>query len=285
VYRNDCHIHEHFDYPGPSTMLVILPDVQHELADFDLDPEVLPGLWRMEERHFWHAARNRWIARALERYGVAPPARLLDVGCGSGAVACALHQRGYAVVGIDTAEVLVRKAHERCPQATFVAGPVERLARDLGPFDAIGFFDVLEHLGEPEQLIRNALVHAKPGALVIATVPALMSLFSTVDELSGHKRRYELGELKQTFERCGLASVEEHGMFRLLRPLLRARRSQVPITDVESRRRVMLDDARVPWAPINGLLRLACSLEAQLGFARSKNRPGPTLLAVGRVAQ
>src|SRR5689334_17673224 len=134
-------------------MLVVLPGVTHERSDFDLDPEVLAGLWRMEERHFWHAARNRWIERALERYGAPPPARILEVGCGSGAVACALARRGYSVVGVDTAEVLVRKADRRCPSVTFVAGRVEQLAAELGPFDVVGFFDVLEHLDDPDRLL------------------------------------------------------------------------------------------------------------------------------------
>jgi len=263
-------------------MLVILPHA-HRSEDFDLDPEVMSGLWRMEERHFWHAARNHWIERALDRHGVKPPARVLEVGCGSGAVACALQKRGFKVVGIDTADVLVRKAHERCPDATFVAGEVQQLDPTLGPFDAVGFFDVLEHLDDPVSLVRAALVHAKPGALVVVTVPALMSLFSVVDELSGHKRRYEPGELPGTLAEAGVVDVEEHGMFRLLRPLLRARRGQtVAPDDLESRRRIMLDDARIPAFPVNALLRVACSLEAHLGFSFSKNKSGPTLLAVGR---
>jgi SAM-dependent methyltransferase len=264
--------------------LIILPEVEHRAADFELDPEVLPSLWRMEERHFWHAARNRWIVRALSEAGVLPPARILEVGCGSGAVAGALHRSGYAVVGIDTAEVLVRKAHERIPEATFIAGKLEDLAPEHGPFDAIGFFDVLEHLDDPSLLVRQAMRHARPGALVVATVPAIKALYSIVDELAGHKRRYELGELARTFSEAGLTAIAEYGMFRALRPFVGARRSKGPApTDVASRRRTMLADVRVPPAPLNALLRWACSWEARLGFQGAKDRIGPSLLVTGRV--
>lgn len=266
-------------------MLVVQPNVVHENADFDLDPEVLGRRWDMEDRHFWHAARNRWIGRALRHHGVRAPARVLDVGCGSGAVARALARLGHSVVGIDTAEVLVRKAHERLPQATFVAGSVEHLDPALGPFDVISFFDVLEHLDDPVALLRQALTHARPGALVIATVPALSALFSAVDVLSGHKRRYELGELERAFAEVDLVDIHAHGVFRLLWPLLRVRRTETRVPDdALLQRQLLLADMRVPPFPVNQLLYWACALEARLGFGLAEARPAPTLLVAGRVS-
>jgi SAM-dependent methyltransferase len=209
---------------------------------------------------------------------------VLEVGCGGGAVARHLGARGYAVVGVDTAEVLVRKAHERLPQATFVAGSVEKLDPSLGPFDVLGFFDVLEHLADPLALLRQALIHARPGALVVATVPALRALYSAIDALAGHKRRYEPGELEQTFAEAGLEGVAGHGMFRLLLPILRVRRTDVRVPpDPEARRRLLFADMRTPPSPLNQALRLACELEARLGLERSRGKPGPSLLVVGRV--
>lgn len=265
-------------------MLIVDRDVQHVSADFDLDPVVLEALWRMEDTHFWHAARNRWIERVLRAYGAPPPARFLEVGCGGGAVARMLGAKGYRVVGVDTAEVLVRKAHERWPEGTFVASSIERLDPALGPFDAVGFFDVLEHLDDPRALLTSALAHARPGALVIASVPALQRLYSAIDALAGHKRRYEPGELEQTFSDVGLRDIAAHGMFRLLLPLLSARRTEtrVPST-LEARRRLLLDDLRTPPLPLNQALRLACTLEVELGFERSRGRPGPSSIVIGRV--
>jgi SAM-dependent methyltransferase len=265
-------------------MLVVCPDAVHQSEDFELDPVIVNDLWRMEERHFWHAARNRWIEQALLHYGVTPPARVLDVGCGSGAVSSALFRRGYALVGVDTAEVLVRKAHERVPDATFVVGAVAQLDASLEPFDAIGFFDMLEHLDDPVALLRQALAHARPGALVIATVPAFQSLYSAIDALSGHKRRYEPGELARLFGAAGLTHVREHGLFRLLLPLLRRLRANTVVpAEHAARQRLLLADMRCPRFPLNHLLRWACGLEARLGFQASEGKPGPTLLTVGRV--
>jgi SAM-dependent methyltransferase len=76
----------------------------------------------------------------------APPARVLDVGCGEGRLAAALQARGYTVVGID-------------PDPDAVAGAVGRgveaveteLASfdDLAGFDAVVFSSSLHHM--PDQ--------------------------------------------------------------------------------------------------------------------------------------
>ncbi len=268
--------------------LIVLSAAEHHDADFELDPTLMASLWRMEEGHFWHAARNRWIAHALMAHGVTEGARILDVGCGGGSVAVALHRLGYRVTGIDTAEMLVRKAHERCPEATFVVGRVESLPPQP-PFDVITLFDVLEHLDDPAGLLRASLAHARPGTLILATVPALRSLFTLIDTLSGHKKRYEPGELADLFGAVGLEDIEERGIFRAVWPLLRIARWRAKpphgAIDRATRQRILLADTRIPAFPLNGLLGLLCRLELRLGFGASSGRPGPSLLAAGRVAR
>ncbi len=268
--------------------LTLLPDVHHEADDYEVDEARARALWSMEERHFWHDARNRWILAALDRYLRRPSGKILEVGCGSGAVAAALARAGYAVTGVDTAELLVRRAHQRVPTANLVCGDLAKLPPSLhGPYDAIGFFDVLEHLDDPIALIRDALRYARSGTLVIATVPAQERLYSVVDHLSGHKRRYEVSELAALLARAGLRDVREHGMFRLLASLIGARRepmdrSAPPAMSAEDANRILMQDFRIPAAPLNGALRALCAVELRF-FARSENKPGASLIAVGYV--
>ena len=268
--------------------LTLLPDVEHRAEDYEIDADRASALWVMEERHFWHTARSEWILAALAKYLPFPGGKILDVGCGSGAVAAALANAGYEVTGVDTAEFLVRRAHLRVPGANLVCGDLQNLPPSLyGPYGAIGFFDVLEHLDDPTMLLRDALRYARSGTLVIATVPAQERLYSIVDHVSGHKRRYEVSELKALLESCGLRDAREHGLFRLLVPFIRARRpssmdKRTARVSVEEANRILMRDFQIPAAPLNGVLRALCALERRF-FSESENKSGGSLLAVGYV--
>lgn len=257
----------------------------HIDEDYDLDPIGLEALWRMEDRHFWHAARNRWIELSLRANGVQPPARVLEVGCGGGAVLRHLDHCAYTVTGIDTADVLVRKAHERCARAELFVGQLEQLPITV-PFDAIGVFDVLEHLTQPQHLLEAARPHCRPGTVLVATVPALAALHTVIDDISGHKRRYEVGELGRLLSNAGFTDVVEHGIFRATMMAQHVARRKFPSSEasalsLEARRAIMVDNARVPSTPVNRALGWVCAIESRF-FRASVARAGASLLATAR---
>jgi magnesium-protoporphyrin O-methyltransferase len=76
-------------------------------------------------------------------------ARILDAGCGTGALAIELAQRGAQVVGVDMSPTLVDLARERAPivtgagEATFAVG--DMLDPALGRFDYVVAMDSLVH--------------------------------------------------------------------------------------------------------------------------------------------
>jgi SAM-dependent methyltransferase len=263
--------------------------IEHNNDDFELDPVNMHALWRMEEQHFWFAARNAWVLRALDRAGVSPGSTFLEVGCGSGAVAGFLHAAGYRVTGADTAEMLIKKADERCPGARFFLGRIEDLPPPLqGPYDAVGIFDVLEHLSDPASLLRSSIRWARLGARVLITVPGRRALHTIVDDLSGHKKRYEVGELSELMRSVGLRDPAEYGIFRLTQPLLLATRSAsksyegVQI-DTELRRKILLRSNRMPSRAVNEALRWVCTLELKMGDRFSCGKAGASILAVATV--
>lgn len=92
---------------------------------------------------------------------IPPNARVLDVGCGDGAVAALLMQsrEDLEVSGID---VFVRPT----THIPVVAFDGHRIPFDDAEFDAVVFVDVLHHTEDPMELLREA-VRVAPGAIIV----------------------------------------------------------------------------------------------------------------------
>jgi SAM-dependent methyltransferase len=90
----------------------------------------------------------------LER--LAPAARVLDVGCGTGLpTARQFVTHGCAVTGIDISPVMLRLARQNVPRATLVRRDAVDLDVDLGRFEAVVAFFSLLML--PRSQIRHTL--------------------------------------------------------------------------------------------------------------------------------
>jgi SAM-dependent methyltransferase len=104
-----------------------------------------------------------------------PPARVLDLGCGTGWTSQFYARAGYAVVGVDIAPAMIRVANQQRDDAglanlTFQVCDYERLAfRD--EFDAVVFFDSLHHAEDERVAIQKAFQALKPGGVCLAEEP------------------------------------------------------------------------------------------------------------------
>ena len=268
--------------PGAENLsnLHVLASVPADASEYDVsDPEWVEMLAESQRRHFWFEARNRRILEFLRRDGVRPPARFLEVGCGTGTVLTALHEAGYAVEGAEMHEGLAADAARACPAASIsvidVRDPPPSYVK-AGQFDAVGLFDVIEHVDDAGALLRACAKLVRPGGQVTGTVPALRILWSDYDEACGHRLRYTERELRAVLERAGLRPLRCEYFFQVLLPGLLVRRlligRRADLT-VESRRRIFKDSLRPPGAALNALLMSLCDAERaatralKLGFA------------------
>jgi methionine biosynthesis protein MetW len=100
--------------------------------------------------------------------------RVLDVGCGAGALGAALKQErdGVEVTGLELSPEAAARAAERLDAAHVT--DLEALAElpyDQGRFDAMVFGDVLEHLRDPHRLLRVLRPWLADAGVLVCSIP------------------------------------------------------------------------------------------------------------------
>ncbi|MET7970138.1 class I SAM-dependent methyltransferase [Micromonospora sp. NPDC005305] len=112
-------------------------------------------------------------ARLLDAL-VAPGARILDAGCGTGRVAAALAARGHTAVGVDADPVLIDAARTDHPGPRFLVGDLAEL--DLAaqgepePFDAAvvaGNVMAFVAPGTERAVLTDVAAHVRPDGVVV----------------------------------------------------------------------------------------------------------------------
>ena len=119
------------------------------------------------------AASIEWVIRQLENR---KPAKILDIGCGTGKPVCSeLANAGHDVLGIDISSAMIEYAKKQVPNATFQKADIVDYHPDPAKFDAITvYFSMIASVTQDQirQNIQNIYQWLKPGGFfVFGTVP------------------------------------------------------------------------------------------------------------------
>ena len=192
---------------------------EHSSREY-FDPEAFPKLAALESRNWWFCSRNKIILWILKRK-IGNFQSFLEIGCGTGFVLESI-QRAYAdatLFGSEFFEEGLKYARERVPTATFSRIDATEMT-DLESFDAVGAFDVLEHIEDDSKVLVNLAKALKPGGALVITVPQHPWLWSPVDQYACHVRRYSRVELVGKVQSAGLRVQYVSSFVSLLLPLM-----------------------------------------------------------------
>jgi SAM-dependent methyltransferase len=138
-----------------------------------MEDQVYRQLYEVENEHWWYAARKEILLRYLDvRLPLPPSARLLDVGCGTGAILESFSRR-YEAFGTDTAPQAIEFCRERGLTRLY-CGTLDTYPPSE-PFDLITMLDMVEHVEDDEGLLRAGLRLLNDGGHVLIAVPAFPS--------------------------------------------------------------------------------------------------------------
>lgn len=147
---------------------------------------------------------NVWL---LSRAGSSLGNRVLDVGAGIGTFTAMAADACAHVVAVERdarfAEILRRRFAKRPNVSVVEADAIDLSRRDSPPFDTILCFNVLEHVERDDLALRALRELLAPDGRLLLLVPAHPLLYSSLDRVVAHKRRYAKRHLRTLLRATG----------------------------------------------------------------------------------
>lgn len=178
------------------------PEVANSYADypdggFDLTD-------RRGDNSFWVCSRNRLFKCIVnDHLAAAGKTRFLEIGCGTGGfIRYIVDNSRLEITGSEIYLKGLLYAKKHLPDVDFIQFDVTQ-GKIGDEFDIIVAFDVLEHIGDDIAALLNINSMLRPEGCLIITVPQHMFLWSRLDEIVKHKRRYSRHELTAKLHNTG----------------------------------------------------------------------------------
>ena len=152
---------------------------------------------------------NRWIVDRL-RPGIG--SRVLEVGCGKGAITTLLDDREL-LVGVDVVPEFIaelKARYENRANVRFLLHDLTHGAGELAPerFDSAVSVNVFEHIEDDVAAMKGVFDALQPDGTFALLVPAHPALMGACDEAVGHWRRYTKATLRDKLLRAGFEVVQ-----------------------------------------------------------------------------
>lgn len=224
-----------------------------------MQSELIEAEERLEAEYWWFVGRRSIIGRLLARFpGYVPLA--VDVGCGSGRNLEVLAPHARSVIGADRSPAAARLTAARQFPVIQADGNLLPLAGQS--VDLLTALDVLEHMEDDIQTLREFHRVLRPGGRLLLAVPAYRFLWSEHDEALRHRRRYLASELHIKLTNTGFdVEKRSYAVFFAFFPIVfyRLARGLVPKDPMAPKAsHVMLPK------PLNRFFEMLLKLEASL---------------------
>jgi len=145
---------------------------------------------------------------------------ILELGPGHGFFLKMMKKKGYKVIGIDISKDK-RKIVKKVANIKVLNININEQIPDIGPFDTIVFFHVLEHISDPVNFLKNCKKLLKSKGKIVAEVPncddfqlKLNKAYTEFFWTRAHINYFSPKTLKKVFQKSGLNNIKILGVQR-----------------------------------------------------------------------
>lgn len=128
--------------------------------------------------------------------------RILEVGYGAGEIFDLYKKLGFQIEGYDFSEIAYRYAAQHYAGRDIVLHKTKPKA--LKQFDYVVACEVLEHIQNDVETLKEWKKYLRDTGKMIISVPAHKKRWGECDAYAGHIRRYERRELQKKFHMAGM---------------------------------------------------------------------------------
>lgn len=165
------------------------------------------------------AVENYWFRRhevVYERFAPRCADRdVLEAGCGEGYGADLLADVASRVIGLDYDEAAVAHVRARYPRVDMRHGNLAQLPLDDGAVDVVVNFQVIEHLWDQAQFVRECARVLRPSGVLLMSTPNRITFSPGRDTPINpfHTRELDAGELTELLTDAGLVVEAMFGVY------------------------------------------------------------------------
>ncbi|MDI9636885.1 methyltransferase domain-containing protein [Kamptonema cortianum] len=156
---------------------------------------------RKLEDHYWWFVSRRNLALRLLKNRSQPDHKILDVGCGTGALLHQIQQQFWAA-GLDFSHHALSFSRQRGLKHLLFAD-AQSIPLNDGSFDTVISLDTIEHVPNDAAAISEIFRVLKPGGTIIMNVPAFSWLWGPHDVALMHYRRYHRRQVIELLTQSG----------------------------------------------------------------------------------
>jgi ubiquinone/menaquinone biosynthesis C-methylase UbiE len=214
---------------NPKFLSDIVPNARYQNG-FLMDEEVLPfysfcgpnvkGNWSNEmaesleesSRDHFIDIYNRKIAIDALREHLSDNSTYIDIGCSSGYMLEDVMAKfpSTKIFGADYFASGLNQCHKRLPDVPLFQLDIVNCKMKSDIFDAITCLNVLEHIEDDSEALKQMNRILKPTGVIIATVPLAPNLYDLYDEIHYHLRRYRFNEFQKKFINAGFRILKSN---------------------------------------------------------------------------